>query len=610
MEKRPADVDRPANGSVEDRLDSWKEIAQYLKREVRTVQRWEKRDGLPIHRLQHDKLGSIYAFKSELETWMAQRDPWLERDDQESLEVTPSDDPPSTHSDQIIPGREEGRRSHLRTWLRVLFVVGALALAGVGGYLLRPHSVKSTRASSNKVYLVVLPFRNLSGDPSQDNFIRGLTDEMTTRLGTLDPDGLGVIANTTAGQLQGKSLAEIAASLHVDYVLEGSVSRSHDHVRVDTQLVQVSDQTERWAHSYERNMKDILVLQSDIATSVAQEIALAIKPEERQRLASVSLVDPEAYDSYLQGLSYWNRRTPVDLMSSLHLFQKAISEDSRFAAAYAGLSSAYSLLSQIPNDVTPPREAMPKAKAAAEQALKIDPDSAEGHVAMALVLQSYDWNWEGAEREYQRAIHINPSYATARQWHSLLLTALGKRNEALNEIRLAEQTDPLSLIIRASRVQALYFDHQYDHVIEICQQTLQIAPSFYYMDYHLGRAYVQKGMFPQAITVFQEMEHLIGKRPLAIAALGNAYAVAGNRPQALAALQELSEIARTQYVPAVYFAAVYAGLGDKDHAFHWLDKALEERDDYLINLNVDPMADPLRSDPRFQRLLRRIGLPQ
>ncbi|HEV2489856.1 MAG TPA: hypothetical protein VGT03_08610 [Candidatus Acidoferrales bacterium] len=606
MDKGSAYQNGPGRRTAEDRLESWKEIAQYLRREVRTIQRWEKRDGLPIHRLQHDKLGSVYAFKSELETWIAQRDPCLDQD--ETLQEEEKTSSPS--EEETIRVESGDFLPRFRIASKIYLIAGLLSLAVLAAYLAWPHWLKLSLPSSNKIKLVVLPFRNLSGDPAQDSLASGLTEEMTTRLGRLDPGGLGVIASTTAEQVKEKSVAEIGTQLNVNYVLEGSVFRAGDQVRVDAQLIQVSDQTHRWADSYDRDMKDILALQSDIAESVAREIELTIKPEERERLAGSPSVDPEAYDAYLQGLSYWNTRTPEYLTKSVHYFQQAVDKDPKFAAAYAGLSSAYSLLSQSPTDMLSPREAIPKARAAAEEAVKIDPASAEGHVAMALVRESYDWDWKGAEREYQRAIEINPSYATARQWHYLLLMALGRRAEAFDEIQRAEEIDPLSVIIRSSYAQALFFDRQYDRVIQVCQKTIQVAPNFPYMHYHLGRSYAQKGMFPEAIAEFEKMKELTGGQPLAVAMLGNTCAASGQRNKALEALQELKKIARKRYVPAVYYVAIYTGLGDKDQAFSWLNKAVDEHDDYLINLRIEPMADPLRSDPRFGDVLRRIGLPQ
>lgn len=615
MDNDTASPHGPSESLAEKRLDSWKEIAAYMNREVRTVQRWEEFEGLPVHRLQHDKLASVYAYKSELDAWRLQRQPPPDKESEEGREAEQGEAKPLAPQPETPEPREPVEIEPLaRRIPRAMSSPIAIALAAafviVVGYFLRPPS--QNPAPTHKIKLVVVPFKNLSGDPEQEYFSDGLTEEMITQLGRLHPERLGVIARTTAMQYKGtqKGADEIGSELGVDYVLEGSVRRDANRVRISAQLIQASDQTHVWAETYERDLRDIFALQREVAEAIAGQIRLTLTPEDEARLVGTRTVDPEAFEAYLQGQAYWNRRTPEGLQKSVDYFNQAIQKDPRYALAYAGLADAYVLLGSIPNDALTPREAMPKAKAAAGKALEVDPSLAEAHASLALVRQSYDWDWQGAEQEYQRALEINPGYATARQWYSLLLRAMGRHEEALEQIQRAGELDPLSPVIVSTFAQAYYFAGQYDRVIDLCQKTLETEPNFLLLHYHLGEAYVQKGRLAEAIAELEKAKQMSGGHPAMIMALGHAYGVSGRKAEALQTLRELNGLAKKRYVPAMYFAAVYTGLSDKDQAFRWMDKAYRERTDYLIFLNVEPMADPLRSDARFQDLLRRIGLPQ
>ena len=618
MDKDTAPPHRPSEPLADERLDSGKEIAAYMNREVRTVQRWEESEGLPVHRHQHDKLASVYAHKSELDAWRLQRCPPPNRQDAEEhtaagREPEPQAPRPEAQqpSDPVVLPRRIPRASLLVIALAAL----AAVLVMIVGYFLRPPP-----PPTHKIKLVVLPFKNMSGDPQQAYFSEGLTEEMTTQLGSLDPARLGVIASTSANLYKDttKSVEEIGSDLGVDYILEGSVRRDANRVRISAQLIQTSDQTHAWAQTYDRDMRDILALQSDVAQAIAEQIQLTLTPEERARLTRAAPVNPDTYEAYLQGLSYqaylkgltyWNERSPEALQKSIQYFNQAIRDDPKYALAYAGLANTYVLLGEVPNDVLPPRAAMLEAKNAATKALQFDDSLAEAHASLGQILQSYDWDWAGAEREYKRALEINPGYATARQWYSLLLRAMGRHQEALEQIQRAQELDPRSLVLRSTFAQAYYFARQYDRVVDLCQSTLQIDPNFLLLRYHLGRAYVEQGRLAEAIVEFEKAKKLSAGHPIMLMALGNAYGVSGRRAEALQTLQDLNGLARKRYVPALYFAAVYTGLGDKNQAFHWLNEAYRERTDYLIYLNVEPMADPLRSDARFQELLQRIGLP-
>lgn len=603
------------------RFDSWKEIAAYLKREVRTVQRWEKTEGLPIRRHQHQKQGSVFAYKSELDAWRAERQSVVDAPDpSEASDPLDRAEPALVEEDGETDGQlqsevvEGSGPTAPPGALRGRIVAAAIVfvvLCGVGYFFggtiynwLKPHA-----KLTGKARLVVLPFKNLGSDQSDDVFCRGLTEAMTTQLGRLDPEHLGVMASETASLMKDQPIDEIRQKLKVDYVLEGSVVRSGNQMRIDAQLIQASDQTHRWAAGYTRDAGDVLALQNEVAQDVAGEIKLTLSPSEAARLNGTPNVDPEAYDAYLRGLVYWSQRTPDGTAKSLDYFQQAIRKSPDFALAYAGLADAYSVLSAVPVAAMAPVEAMPKAKAAAETAVRLDPGSAEAHAALGLVRQSYDYNFDAAEQEYERALQINPSDGNARHWRSLLLMARGRHSDALEEIELARSVDPLSLVILPSRILAFYFDRQFGRAIEESRATLEVEPNFPLVHYDLGQSLLQKGQTQDAIAELQVMRKISGDSPFCWMALGHAYAVAGNRAAAMKALASLESTASSgHYVPAVYSAAIYAGLGDRDQAMKWLEKAYSERTEYLIYLKVEPMADPLRSDPRFKDLVRRMGL--
>jgi tetratricopeptide (TPR) repeat protein len=395
----------------------------------------------------------------------------------------------------------------------------------------------------------------------------------------------------------------------VNYVLEGSVSRSANQVRIDAQLILVSDQTLKRAITFSRDLGDMLSLQNEVAQAIASDIRLTLSPAEKERLGAGGKVAPEAYEAYLQGLVAWNKRTPQGLAKSIEYFNTAIEKSPKYSLAYAGLADAYSILSAVPTAAISPLVAMPKAKKAAEEAIRLDPSSAEAHAALALVRQSYDWDWDGAEQEYQRAFAIHPSYGSARQWHSLLHMARGRHKEALEEIERARTLDPLSPVIPASRIQAFYFSRQYDRAIEECRKTIEVEPDFLIVHYHLGQSLVAKGQISEAIAELKKAEALVGgPTPVITMALGHAYGVSGDRAAALKSLAELNAMGAKGYVPTLFVSAIYTGLSDRDRALQWLQRATDERTEYLIFLNVERMADPLRIDPRFKDILRGVGL--
>ncbi|SRR5712692_98677 len=547
----------------DDRLDSWKEIAAFLKRGVRTVQRWEREEGLPVQRHHHRKLGSVFASKEDVSQWWASR---------------------------------------------------AEQLDGKAGLSKR---VSDKRGSARKHKLLVLPFENLSGDAEQDYFSDGLTEEMITHLARLQPQRLGVIARTTAMQYKGgqKSIREIARELEIDYILEGSVRREGQQVRITAQLIQAHDQTHLWARAYDRDLRNVLALQSEAAEEIAREIDVALAPRDRVRWARTPAVNPEAYEDYLKGRYHLNRMTPTAVGQSLQWFERALQKDPEYGLAYASLSHACSLLATAPFDAVPPRDAMPRALAAAQKALRINSTLPEAHAALGVVQHHYEWNWNAAESSFKHALALKPDYSGAHLRYAWLLLTLSRTGDALKEIqaaqRIAQEVDPhLLVVIRATRAAAFYFAREYLKAIAECHDAMELDASYFLLHYLLGRCYARKGCHAKAVSALGGKKHAWGQIPLMDMGLGLAHAVTGRKAEAAAALEQLHQLAKSRYVPATYIGILHAGLNDRAQAFEWLENAYQERADGLTLLNVEPMVDDLRSDARFQDLVHRIGIPQ
>ncbi|MGC9969808.1 MAG: tetratricopeptide repeat protein [Bryobacteraceae bacterium] len=487
------------------------------------------------------------------------------------------------------------RRSKRRLW--AAGVIGAaVALLVVAGWF--------WIAASASASLAVLPLKNLSNDPAQDYFSEGMTEALITNLAKIRT--LRVIARNSVMRFQGPAvrLVDVGRDLGVGAVVEGTVLRSGDRVRINARLIDVKTGRLLWADSYERDLRDVLALQSEVAGAIAHEVRVKMTPQEQESLARSRPVDREAYHAYLKGRYLWNKRTQAALLEAIGFFQQAIDKDPSYALACAGLADTYALLGSNAYDALPPAKAMPLAKTAAMQALKIDQDLAEGHASLAYARLSYDWDLPGAEKEFRRAIELNPGYATAHHWYSHYYLAAGKLDKALAEMNKARELDPLSLVINVGAGWCYYYSRQYDRAIEAYRRTLELEPGFALAHQTLGMAYEQKGLHREAIAEFTQAVALSGASASTVAGLGHAYAAAGQRAKAEEQLARLREIAREKYVPALYFTSLYAGLGDRDQALEWLRKAVEERSDYLIYYKVDPTFDALRRDPRFQSMLR------
>jgi TolB-like protein/DNA-binding winged helix-turn-helix (wHTH) protein/Flp pilus assembly protein TadD len=456
--------------------------------------------------------------------------------------------------------------------------------------------------------LAVLPLESLSNDASQDYFADGMTDELISDLGQIS--ALRVISRTSVMGYKHarKPLPQIARELNVDAVVEGTVLRSGDQVRITAQLIEASTDKHLWSQSYESELRDTLALQSKVAGAIADQIRINVNPQEQAALRSVKVVNPQAYESYLKGRYFWNKRTADGLKVALAYFNQAIDEDPKYAPAYSGLADTYALLGDWQYAVMTPKEALPKAKAAAIKALELDSSLGEAHNSLAFCLDGFDWDLDSAGKEFRRAIELNPGYATAHHWYAWHLSLLGRYDEAIAEMRKAENLDPLSLIINADLAELLVLAHSYDESISQSRKTIEMDPNFALAHNQLGQAYLQKQMHDEAIAELQKAAQLSADSPTCIANLARAYAASGKRSEAAKLLSDLKKHSNPNYSHASEIAVIYVALGDKDQAMTWLEKGYEER--FNPGVLLRPGFDSLRSDPRFQDLVRRISLPR
>jgi TolB-like protein/DNA-binding winged helix-turn-helix (wHTH) protein/Flp pilus assembly protein TadD len=463
------------------------------------------------------------------------------------------------------------------------------------------------RAPTGIRSLAVLPLENLSADASQNYFADGMTDELITDLAQIS--ALRVISRTSVMVYKGarKPLPQIARELNVDAVVEGTVLRSGDQVRITAQLIEASTDKHLWSQSYEGELRDTLALQNKVARAIADQIRINLTPQEQAALKDVKVVNPQAYESYLKGRYFWNKRTADGLKVAMAYFNQAIEEDPKYAEAYSGLADTYALLGDWQYAVMTPREAFPKAKAAAIKALELDSALGEAHNSLAFVLEGFDWDFDSAGKEFRRAIELNPGYATAHHWYAWHLGLLGRYEEAIAEMKKAENLDPLSLIINADLAELLVLAHSYDESIQQSRKTIEMDPNFALAHNQLAQAYLQKHMYEEAVAEMQKAVQLSGGSPTSIANLARAYVLSGNRSEAEKLLSELKKRSNPDYSNASEIAMIYASLGDTAQAMNWLEKGYDER--FNPGVLLRPGFDSLRSDSRFQTLVHRIGLP-
>jgi TolB-like protein/DNA-binding winged helix-turn-helix (wHTH) protein/Flp pilus assembly protein TadD len=513
------------------------------------------------------------------------------------------------HATEAAPQFQSGGlavapQRRLRPTGRVVMALGLVLGLGILSVLFfrsRGHAPTAIRS------LAVLPLENLSGESSQNYFSDGMTDELITDLAQIS--ALRVISRTSVMVYKGarKPLPQIARELHVDAVVEGTVLRAGDQVRITAQLIDASTDKHLWSHSYEGELRDTLALQDRVARAIAEEIKISLTPREQAALKSATVVNPQAYESYLKGRYFWSKRTAEGLKVALAYFNQAIEEDPNYAQAYSGLADTYALLGDWQYAAMTPKEAYPKAKAAALKAVTLDNALGEAHNSLAFLLDGFDWDLDSGGKEFRRAIELNPGYATGHHWYAWHLALLGRYDEAIAEMKKAESVDPLSLIINADLAELLVLAHSYDEAIGQSRKTIEMDPNFAMAHNQLGQAYLQKHMFDQAIAELQKAVQLSGGSPMCIANLARAYTLSGKRSEAMKLLNDLKSSSTARNSHASEVAAIYASLGDKDEAMNWLEKGYAER--FNPGVLIRPAFDPLRSDPRFQHLVQRVGLP-
>ncbi len=505
------------------------------------------------------------------------------------------------------PATSTGPR--LAGWQAISAVLLALVLVVAGIYALRMRSAPVLKPMQQRVLLLVLPFDNLSGDPTQEYFSDGLTDEMITLLGRQYPNGLSVIARTSAMLYRAtqKPLPQVARELGgVDYVLEGSVRRSGNHVAINAQLFRTRDQASLWAETYESGVADVLTIQNNVAGQIARALVLEVAPERGRHPRSVP--NPKIYDSYLMGLYEANQRSEPSLRKSVEYFKTAIQGDASYAPPYAGLANSYLLLAGWL--LMPPAEAYPKAKAAALHALELDETLAEAHTTLAEAEHEYEWKWADAEREFRRAIELDPNSAIAHKSYAEFLMHGARSAEAIREMERARDLDPLSLIVNTLLGFTYSYAGQYNRAIEEYEKVIQLDPQFAPAHYFLGGALTNVGQYDEAIAHLQKAKDLAHGASLMSAGLARGYALAGRRDQAQHSLRELQLRGMHHYVSPYGLAQVYAALGDKSAALDMLDRAVNEHAFEVLFLSIDRSFDSLHENPRFQELLKRVGFPQ
>ena len=494
-------------------------------------------------------------------------------------------------------------------WPILLAIVAVLAVLGI--YLQWSRSRARASPPTGRLMLAVLPFENLTGDARQDYFSDGLTEEMISQLGDLDPEHVGVIARTSIMRYKHSQepLDQIGRALGVHYILEGSVRRDSDRVRIAAQLIQTRDQTHLWTREYDRELSDVFALQGEIAREIADQIQLTLghihEPATPVAQNPASAKVFEAYDLYLKGRYFWNERTQEGLQQAVEYFQQAIDKDPAYARAYAGLAESYALMGGYTG--LPPKEFMVKARAAAGHALELDEQLPEAHTALAVIAQNYDWDWQTAEKQYRRAIQLDPNYATGHHWYAECLALQGRFDEAFSEIGIARKLDPLSLIITSDYGAILYFSRQYDRAIEQFRSVLEIEPNFP-RAHMLVWVYAQKGLFTEALADTEMQRGLLDDNPWRWAMIAYISARSGDQAKAKAALEQLRRVKQHRAVDSLCFTVAYIGFGEHDEALLWLEKAYQEHSNGLTALKVDPTYDPLRGVPRFQEFVRRVGL--
>lgn len=545
----PAPRSAPARRSREDRLDSWKEIAQYVNRNVRTVQRWERTEQLPVRRHRHLKQGSVHAFKSDIDEWQKKREPLTE-------------------------------------WI-----------------------ASSETQKDRRTRLAVLPFRNFGDNAEDEFFADGLTEEMIGQLGRGHSAELGVIARTSVMLYKDspKNVHEIGKELRVDAVLEGSVRRAGERIRVTAQLVRVSDQSHLWAENYDCTAADLLDVQSAVAEKIARALELQLLPRQAALAAISPPENSAAYEPYLRGRYCWNRRAEAEFFRAAEYFRTAIEIDPRFALAHCGLADIYSTLGWY--GVLTGTEAGERAGSCARRALEINPQLAEAHGSLAFVLHSFAWDWASAEREYLVSLDLNRNSVFARWWYAFFLCAVRRTDEAEFHMKQALALDPLSLVLNAYYAWVLYFSRKYDQAVEQALKTLEMDKNFLIARFILGLTYARIGEGAASIREFQKAREISGENPLVLSGLAHTYGSARKPQMGKPFLDKLRALSAEQYISPYHLAFACVASGLREEAIGELERGCEKRSSFLPLLQIEPAWDPLREDPRFAAIVSRMNFP-
>lgn len=515
---------------------------------------------------------------------------------------------PESTSGAVVPGADEpvgqGAAPRSRLWYARTVTAVALALASIVVLVWARQSTAPRDVPIRS--LAVLPLENLSGDPSQEYFADGMTDELIATLGQIS--ALRVISRTSTMQYKRarKPLPQIAHELNVDAVVEGTVLRSGGQVRITAQLIDARHDTHVWSETYDGDLRDTLTLQNTVARAIADQIRVTLNPQEQATLKHGNLVDPPAYEAYLKGRYFWNKRTGKDLQKAVEYFTQAIERDPKYAQAYSGLADTYALLGDWEYGVLAPKDAFPRAEAAATRALQLDNTLGEAHTSLAFCLDGFDWDGKAADNEFRRGIELNPGYATAHHWYAWHLSLSGRNNDAIAEMKRAQSLDPLSLIINADLAELLLMAHLTDASIEQSRKTIELDATFPLAHTQLGLAYLQRAMHADAISELQKAVQLSAGSATSIANLARAYAASGRSSEAVQLLDDLKKRSNATYSNAAEIAVVYAALADHDQAMTWLEKGYVER--FNPGVLLRPGFDALRADTRFQDLERRVGI--
>ncbi len=587
-------VEEPGAAAIADahgaRLDSWKEIAAHLGRDVRTVQRWEARDGLPVRRLQHSKAGSVFAYTAELDAWRDGRDPRAE-------ERRPG------AGGAVATGWR--RRTVLAVLAGGAAVVIALAAAGARAWRAAGEGTTLPPIRS----LAVLPLADLSGTGEPPYFADGMTEALIAQLSTASD--LRVIARTSVMQFRGAraSASEIAKTLKVDGVIEGAVHRAGDRVRVTARLVRGDTQQTVWSGTYDRDLPDVLTLQSEVATAILREVEVAVAPQVRGG-PSRRPVAGDVYDAYLKarfGLNTRNR-TPADVQESIRLFEGVIARDASFAEAHAGLAAAYQASGATSIGVLPVVDTIPKAADAARRALALDPALGEAHRILAQA-DEQAWRWSSAESHYRSALAVDKNDADAHLELGAHLLYQGRTAEGLQLARHGRELDPLWPDRTVRLAWLLYQARQYDDAIRELQTVLAGDPDHVHALWYLGFALIEASRVDEAVQAAEQAVAVWDRNPAALALLARAYARSGRRGDAARVIEELTRRGRDGYVPPAVYVQAYLGTGDNDRGLEALERAYREHSNIVRFLKTHPLFDPIRSDPRFTALSQRVGLP-